>query len=49
MDNLRNRLKVELVRKNKIFYNSSKDNPQISRTAKFGGKMLENMVNIPLL
>ena len=40
MDNLHNRPKVELRRKNKIFYYSLKEDVKISRMAKFGGEML---------
>ena len=40
MDNLHNRLNVELGRKNEIFYYSQKKDLNINKTAKFGGKML---------
>ena len=39
-DNLHNRQKVGLGRKNEIFYYSKKEDPKISRMAKFGGEML---------
>ena len=39
MDNSQNRLKVELGRKNEMFY-YSRENLKISRIAKFGGEML---------
>ena len=40
MDNLHNKLKVELGKKNEIFYYSEKEDLQISRIAKFGGEIL---------
>ena len=40
MDNLHNRLNVELGRKNRIFYHSELEDVKISGIAKFGGKML---------
>ena len=40
MDNLHNRLKVEVGRKNEIFYYSWNKDLKISRKAKFGGEML---------
>ena len=40
MDNSQNRLKVELGRKNEMFYYSWRENLKISRIAKFGGEML---------
>ena len=36
MNSLHSRLRVELGRKNEIFYHSEKEHPQISRIAKFG-------------
>ena len=39
MDNLHIRLKVELGRKNKIFYYNSKEHLKISKIAKFGEEM----------
>ena len=40
MDNEHNRVKVELDRRNEIFYYSYKEHPEISRTAEIGGEML---------
>ena len=40
MDNLHNKLKVELGKNNEIFCYSWKENLKISRNAKFGGEML---------
>ena len=40
MDNLHNRLKVELDKTNEIFYHSKKEHLNISRVEKFGGEML---------
>ena len=46
MDNLHVRLTFNLAKMNKIFYYSLKEHPKISRIAKFGGEMLENMENM---
>ena len=46
MDNLHVRLTFNLAKTNKIFYYSLKEHPKISRIAKFGGEMLENMENM---
>ena len=40
MDNLHNRLRLDLGKKNKIFYHSKKEDPKINKIAEFGGKML---------
>ena len=40
MDDLHNKLKVELGKKNEIFCYSLKEDLKISRIAKFGGEML---------
>ena len=40
MNNLHNRLTVELARKNEIFYCSKIEDLKISRITKFGGEML---------
>ena len=40
MDNLHNRLNVELGQKTEIFYCSKKEHVKISRIAKFGSEML---------
>ena len=38
--NLNNRLTFDRGKKNKIFYYSQKEDPKISRIAKFGGEIL---------
>ena len=48
MHNLHSRLTFNLDRKNEIFYYSQKEDPTISRIAKFGGEMLLNTENIVL-
>ena len=46
MDNLHSRPTSNLVKKSEIFCYSQKEDPKISRTAKFGGDMLCNTENI---
>ena len=48
MDNLHNRLTLDLGKKNKSFYYNQKEDPKISRIAEFGGEMLYNTKNIGL-
>ena len=45
MDNLHVRLTFNRAKANKIFNYSLKEPPKISRIAKFGGEMLENMTS----
>ena len=48
MDKLHNRLKVELGRKDEIFYYSLKEDPKVSRIAEHGGEYIYRKENIAL-